>query len=65
MPDTVAQQTSITMDWSGWMEADDAGRASMLRRYRERVRVDSENNAARWLRMTPAQRARYPEIAHA
>jgi hypothetical protein len=53
----------MTVDWTQWWKLDDQGRAAMLRAYRECVRRESEANARRWARMTPAARARYPEAA--
>lgn len=49
------------MDWSRWLEVDDKEREAMRQRYRDQVRRESEANAARWARMSPAERARYPE----
>lgn len=51
----------MTLDWSRWLEVDARERAAMLRRYRAQVRRECESNAARWARMSPAERARYPE----
>jgi hypothetical protein len=53
--------TSCHVDWARWMEVSDEEREAMRRRYREQIRRESENNAARWARMTPEQRQRYPE----
>jgi hypothetical protein len=50
------------MDWSGWMQATDEGREAMRRRYREEI-VERDENNARWSRMTPLERARYPEAS--
>ena len=52
----------MTVDWSEWMEASPERQQEMLKLYREKVRCEAEANAARWARMTPAQRARYPEL---
>lgn len=50
-----------TRNDNGLVSLDEQGRQAMLRRYREQVRRESENNAMRWARMTPAEKARYPE----
>jgi hypothetical protein len=51
------------MDWSEWGQASEEEQRELMRRYREILARERDANRARWNRMSPAERARYPEAS--
>lgn len=49
------------MDWSGWMRMTAAEQDDAQRRYRLQLVKEREANANRWAKMSPGEKARYPE----